>query len=478
MATLTKREEIRDNVRPNDKASEKLIYILKMPVMSYENAKIQARLRQLEELVIHLKPDEAENLYKRLNDPHDFLSQLFNYELSTPSRRRIMAQIKSKQVIKAAPTFSYPPQSYDFLINKMVEDKKTSPPSRKIPNFKMPILKIEPVKPPAEDWPPGKYLGPRPVYPAVPITPSFKDVVGLIAFLAAIYALYNNGKNFLLAKALNILLNKIKDKLDLLNDLLDLNNLAFEIVNAREIKAKPGLSRDIKLKYFHFHDAELERNWQITHQRELGELRDLDYLVNQSLDLIDGNADPDTILERYQDTGKSPIRVDPRARGYAVEDYYLGKVLKGKRYTGLPNYFKGIDAIKGKYVEEIIDGKKVKVYRKPDTISIKSTDSTDPAYIRRQFDNSWMKYFKDNGFEYKKENIKVVGFGKKEIHLIFEEGQALDVVESKELLETLKEIKKSARSQGVTFKWFIITHDRIKEGNEFIKDLDKAIKGK
>ena len=97
MTALTKREEIRQNVKATDKESERLIQILKEPIQRYENQKIQKRLSELNKLVDSLSAEAATTLYKRLNNKGDYLSQLFHYELSSPTRKRILDKLKDHQ---------------------------------------------------------------------------------------------------------------------------------------------------------------------------------------------------------------------------------------------------------------------------------------------------------------------------------------------------------------------------------------------
>ena len=82
------------------------------------------------------------------------------------------------------------------------------------------------------------------------------------------------------------------------------------------------------------------------------------------------------------------VKVRPVVRGEAME-FHLGK-LANKGYIKLPNNYRGIDAIKGDYSEIKKGKKRIKVYKKSATVSIKSTHVTNPKKLLREFRKKYL----------------------------------------------------------------------------------------
>lgn len=194
-------------------------------------------------------------------------------------------------------------------------------------------------------------------------------------------------------------------------------------------------------------------------------LRDLDRVLNEA-NKLDLDDEPPQIPP-----DKPAVTVQPFTRGEAVEHFHLGK-LTNQGYTGLPNSFPGIDAVKGDYKTVTKGGQSIKVYKNPEAVSIKSTHVTDAKALARQFTNDYLPPLKGNFLE-ELSGVRVEGLGKKELHLIFEEGSlsGLRPSELKALEKTLKDMTAQAKKAKVTFKWFAFTSGAEESGPEFLKKL-------
>lgn len=165
-------------------------------------------------------------------------------------------------------------------------------------------------------------------------------------------------------------------------------------------------------------------------------------------------------------SGTEPVGVEPRARGYAVEDAHLSN-LHGKGWDGLPDYFPRIDGVKGGKVKSATRaGKQVKEIEGAEVLSIKSTRITDPETLETKI-QEFVDALKPNS--YSNGEVFVKNVNSKNLHLIFEQG-FLDKVDRKEVFAVLKQMERTAGKQGVKFEWYVIpSNGRIINGPEFFK---------
>lgn len=163
-------------------------------------------------------------------------------------------------------------------------------------------------------------------------------------------------------------------------------------------------------------------------------------------------------------SGTEPVGAEPMSRGYAIEDKHLSNL----GWDGLPDYFPGIDGVKGGiHSTPIRGGKQVKVIEHAEVLSIKSTRITDPETLISNLQNDYLKKIQRNTFS--NGELFVKNAKSKNLHLVFEQG-FIDKVENKEVFKALKEMKKISQQQGVNFEWFVIpTNGRIINGPEFFK---------
>lgn len=158
-----------------------------------------------------------------------------------------------------------------------------------------------------------------------------------------------------------------------------------------------------------------------------------------------------------------PVRVDPRVRGFAHEDV----VLKFGDVRATPNWFRTIDGYVAdsaartySYVE---DGRTILVYERPDIVSHKSTTITDPQRLNA-------KIIKDldglRGFNrYRRENIEIVGAGRRRLVFTIDEEAAL----TGENVETLESWRRNL--SDVQFEWYVSRGSEMVPGPQFVRAL-------
>ncbi len=158
-----------------------------------------------------------------------------------------------------------------------------------------------------------------------------------------------------------------------------------------------------------------------------------------------------------------PVGVEPRARGYAIEDAHMPR-LEGEGYQKLPDWFKTHDAYRGgnpTIIEE--NGQKIVQLTRPDVVSVKSTQITNPSklYSKVADDLEVMR----GPYEHTREGVRVVGTGKKTLDLVFD----LDIEITPEMQSTLQRLEREAGS--IRFRWFVTRADGIKPGPSYLRSL-------
>ncbi len=164
-------------------------------------------------------------------------------------------------------------------------------------------------------------------------------------------------------------------------------------------------------------------------------------------------------------SGTEPVGVEPRARGYAIEDAHLEK-LRGNGWEGLPDWFPRIDGVRGGNVRRVSRaGKQAKVIEGADVLSIKSTWITDPAKLKDKI-QEFLDLLKPN--KYSNGEVFVKSIKSKNLHLVFEQG-FLDKID-KEVIKALKEMERTAQKLRINFEWYVIpSNGQIIRGPDFFK---------
>ncbi len=183
-------------------------------------------------------------------------------------------------------------------------------------------------------------------------------------------------------------------------------------------------------------------------------------------DLHLDNAAVNKQKPRSISSGTEPVPVEPRARGYAIEDSHLSD-LKGKGWNGLPDYFPSIDGVKGGTAKNVMrEGQQVRQIEGAEVLSVKSTSITDPVTLQSNMEK-YLAALKRNTFS--NGELFVRNVKSKNLHLIFEQG-FISKVENREVLKALQEMKKTAAAEGVNFEWFVIPENgKIMNGPQFFK---------
>lgn len=157
-----------------------------------------------------------------------------------------------------------------------------------------------------------------------------------------------------------------------------------------------------------------------------------------------------------------PVTVGPGARGFAIEDEHLAS-LGG--YDPLPPAFKGIDGVAGDWKMVTENGKRIKVYTRPDAVSVKSTEVIDAAKLETKIRGD-LEVLK-GPYSHERAGVRVEGLGQRELHLLFEEGRSGYI--GKETLAMLKRMQKEAGA--VRFRWYVYVQGRKYPGPTFFRQF-------
>jgi hypothetical protein len=146
---------------------------------------------------------------------------------------------------------------------------------------------------------------------------------------------------------------------------------------------------------------------------------------------------------------KPKVEAGPSPRGFAIEDVHLDNI--GYQSLRKAGSVPGIDGIKGGDVDIITKGGQViKRYHRPDAVSVKSTDITDPAKLTAKVTRELTPL--QGRYEYSGGGIEINGLGERRYDLVFEEGAFSRF--TKETLSTLEALK--ARAGSIKFRWYIV----------------------
>lgn len=175
---------------------------------------------------------------------------------------------------------------------------------------------------------------------------------------------------------------------------------------------------------------------------------------------------------RRINAGTEPVGVEPRARGFAIEDAHLEN-LRSQGWKGLPDRFGSIDAYNGgKAVQGVREGLPVTRINGADVLSVKSTSIVNPAELEKKVQGDLAAIANRNTYTRRELDVFVGNPASKNLHLIFEKGFFAKVVDNKEVLKTLKKLEKECASAGVKFEWFVIPENgNIQNGKKFLKAM-------
>ena len=202
-------------------------------------------------------------------------------------------------------------------------------------------------------------------------------------------------------------------------------------------------------------------DWDPDFMRHAMRLGDDEIETRAARELGEESWDMDEVERRALDT---PERVDPRARGYAIEDLHVVKI-EAEGYRRLPDWFKTHDAYRGGEVSTVIEGgKRILVVSRPDVISIKSTWITDPTSLTRTVEG----YFESlrGGFRHSRGGVRVEGARKRRLDLIFEEGTP----PTPDALHALDQLEAAAGS--IDFRWYVMQSGKHVPSATYRRTLD------
>jgi hypothetical protein len=174
------------------------------------------------------------------------------------------------------------------------------------------------------------------------------------------------------------------------------------------------------------------------------------------------------VSEVHVPPDRPPVRVDPRARGYAIEDLHMDSIER-EGFERLPDWFKTHDAFKGgttRYVTE--GGKRIRVVKGADALSIKSTQITEPAALTEKVTEDLNKL--RGRFEHTRGGVRLEGVKTRRLDLIFEEGSDI----TKRTVQTVEQLQRDAGS--VQMNWYVIKYGDKIPGPKYLKDYARFIK--
>ena len=165
---------------------------------------------------------------------------------------------------------------------------------------------------------------------------------------------------------------------------------------------------------------------------------------------------------------RPPVRVDPRARGYAIEDLHMD-ALEAEGFERLPDWFKTHDAFKGGEETLVTEaGKQIRVIKGADAISIKSTQITEPEALTVKVTEDLDKL--RGRFGYTREGLRLENIKGRRLDLIFEEGS--DV--TKATVGTIEKLQRDAGS--IKLKWYVMKYGEKVPGPKWFSDMAKFVK--
>jgi hypothetical protein len=432
---LTICQQARLAATAEDDIQARLIEQLKLPIRGDERAKIVQRVRVLVALFEALDPAQKASLRGRLNRPGDPLAQFFDCELSRGFRARLRALLEAPPGPVTTTTVPVPP------IEPVPPD-----PVKGVPPPVVPVPPVPPDPPIPPIPPPGPIPFPVPKNEKVKVTELLDSAKSLIQRLLAAG---------LAAAALIAAVTAVEELLAKLSALRITSSLVYDVVTGELDFSNPDYN-DL---------TEQRRRHRARNSQEWPSLKDaLGKMYRLSEALLDLLHDQQPINVPPDDP---PVKVDPRVRGYVIEDIHLRDLFLSSGHDKLPDYFKGIDAVRGP--SRLVRTAKgfVKLYRNVEGVSVKSTKITDPAGLLAYAKKAYIKPLR-GAYDYTLKGVRVHGLSKKVLHLIFEEGVSPNI--TKGTVRTIKEIARLANQDDIEFRWYAFQSGRKVDSVEFLKN--------
>ena len=427
----------RDAKAEGDPNAQKLIDCLNEPIRLEDTSRIVRRVERLIALFNGLDPRSAALLRARLNNAGDPLSQLFDCELSTAFRaelRTLLAKTES------------PGRAKPVLV-----PKKDSPPPPPTPVPQR-------VNPPPQT---GIIMDPPPRNPGSSLIPNVPRY--LHSLLEWIRRRQQASLSEAMRKALGHLEEAVKAAITIATGAVAAGAILYFAYNIEKaeliLSIGPNSPRgadhlDILRVIDHFSNSNEKRDLE----RNLRE-------INSALDEIDEIEENERIEQQLREQQGGRVEVDPRTRGFAIEDYRL-EVLSQKGFDGLPPNYPAIDGVRGASRRV---GQKT-VYQNAEGISIKSTQITDPGRLLSYFRNTWLKPLVEKAYTNPTQgNVLVKSLRSKLLHVVFEEGSAQTFTRA--TYQAIRSMQAQCRANKIQFEWFIFASGSEEPGDQFIQNL-------
>lgn len=438
-------EAARRGARPNNRVEQQLIDLLNLPIREEQNPEISRRVRALDKLVAGLDGRGAMSLIGRLDDPADALARFFDCELHHVTRDRIRTALRQR-----ARTFRSDPTDPTKPDDPAIDERGVQPP---VGPTGPPPQRPEPPRPepPRPPEPPRDPWRPDVRPPRLPIPHTPLDILKRAREL--INHLERTGDNPALLKRIRRLVERGAQ-------------IAGMFIGIWAFFTLSGGKMYLIRRVSDYAILRVLGRWERS-----GLQPELESILSELLDVMD-DVDLDDEPPQPPDPRQPPDvpqRVDPRARGYAIEDRHA-IWLRNQGFAELPEYFPGIDFVNGNATTTIQGGQPVKRYVRPSAISLKSTQLVDRKGLLDVLELALEKMRPP--FSKSHRGVQVHGLGRKAIHLVFEEGVA--TIFTPETRRTITELARIARAEGVGFKWFVYVGDRRYEGPEWFRLMKKA----
>jgi hypothetical protein len=424
------------NARPRDLMQKKLIDLLNEPIRSDELKRLRKRADALARLFNNSSSQQAISLLERLNDHNDALGRLFKCELETSFRNTLLNILRIRSQERSPTTADRPPPS------PPPEPPPEEPPPEEPPPEEPPPEEPPPEEPPPEE-PPPEELRPEPL--------GFPIITDILTYIKDLLRWVNELKKRTSDRGL---LEKIERLQDLLEDTLKLLStgivagaivyFVFDILTGKLIEFR---------EITHLGERRI-----ISGFRSSNEFIQLEETLKEISQLAD-EIEHDQILGELDE----PIRVEPKVRGFAVEDFHLNKLFTTQGFEKLPDRWPGLDAVRG----DPIRRKGIKIYRNAEGISAKSTNITDGKRLLSRLRTEWLPPLKGGKYLVQLERVKIESLRSIAIHLIFEEGISENITE--DTIKALKLISKEAKP--IKFQWFVFSQGNEVDGPTFFRNL-------
>jgi hypothetical protein len=421
------------NAVARDLVQLKLISILNESIREDQTRQVADRAARLVLLFTTLTGERAASLQVRLGDRKDYLSKLFDCELSTPFRtylRRLLAR-------QVAPGLNESAAQED----EVPEEPEPEEPEPEEPEPEEP----EPEEPEPEEDPP-------PPGPDGRIVSNIRDY--LKDMLSWVNARLESSPPEFVRDLLARLEAHLKAALVLAASAIVAAALGYFAYDT----LRREMFRTVASSATHLGTERIISYFE--HSREFTDLdRELDAIesVRDEIELSD---------RREQQQRESEIQVEPRTRGFNVEDVRVQE-LSHTGFRGLPDRYPVFDALRGK-----VSGRFPQVYRDADAVSIKSTQVTEAKNLLPQFRRKMLRPLVNVKLPLTDGAVEIASLKSKTLELIFEHGSIGRFTSGTEA--AIEEMKKQCKASGITFRWYFIVGESTQPGDDFLKAIKRA----